>query len=377
MVSTNYEKYLRKIKINQAFNNLPRYLKIRVRDALNQLNSKTFIERSISSPAYLNDLGVRKSNSPMISYKLLQKKCSVGPFALQDLLEDISSISKDSLGSFLDSYILVTGDYEAIYQAMNDLQIDFKKISDYRTLINIGSTFAAHLDHRAVNFFAQAALVTSNIEKQIVALHRQAAYLIKRSDNTTTALEKLNELINLIAKVPTNWKRQIYTALADNLYALLIVQKGLTQTNISTITYLLMNAESLVDSLPEFKKYDSNDPLIQQAGRYRSQVEMNYAQILIDSNKITQAIKVLSNNLTLVISSSPDYMAEASATLGYAYFLNGEFSKSICHLKDALQEFNRIGALSEAKVTQENLIAALYRNGSVNEANKLFETLAE
>lgn len=103
---------------------------------------------------------------------------------------------------------------------------------------------------------------------------------------------------------------------------------------------------------------------------------MNYAQILIDSHKITQAIQVLSNNLTLVVNSSPDYTAEASATLGYAYFLNGEFSKSITHLKDAYQEFKRIGALSEAKVTQENLVAALYRNGNINEATDLFKTLA-
>lgn len=218
--------------------------------------------------------------------------------------------------------------------------------------------------------------MTKDIEKQIVALHRQAAYLIKRSNDTTIALEKLNELILLISKVSKNWKRQIYTALADNLYALLIVQQGLTQTNVSTITYLLLNAESLIDSLPEFENYNPEDTLIQQASRYHSQVEMNYAQILIDSNKITQAIQVLSNNLRIVLSKSPDYVAEATATLGYTYFLNGEFSKSILYLKDAFQEFSRIGALSEARVTQENLVAALYRNGDVDEANILFKTLA-
>lgn len=368
-------EYLTNIKCDKNFNTLPTYLRIRVVDAIKQLNSPFFIERTIQSPTYLNDLGVRKSKSPMMAYKILLETCPVGTFPFGDLSHDLKSLDINWLGSYLDSYVLITGNYDLAYQALKSSNIPIAKITDYTTLINIGSTFAAVLDSQALNYFSAAYSVTSNPENKVVALHRQAAYLVKREHNKSKSLQKLHELVQQISNIPEGWKRQIFMALADNLFALQIVKAGLTENNVATIIYLLKNAETLVDSLTDFKTFNKTEPLTEQAQRYRSQIEMNYAQILIGNHQLTAAINVLSNNLTHVSSNAPDYLCEAFATLGYALYLNHDFPSAISNLKSGLSEYMAQGALNEANQDKRILIAASYKNGDIEYASKLFNTL--
>lgn len=285
-------------------------------------------------------------------------------------------IDSNMLGSYLDAYILITGDYDLAYKALNKADISFENVTNYTALINIGSTFAAELDSKCLEFFESAYSVTNNVENKVVALHRQAAYLVKRSSDTSAATKKLHELVEQISVISVGWRRQIYMALANNLFALLIVKQGLNKVNVATITYLLMGAETLVDSLPEFNNYDRDNSLIQQSQRYRSQIEMNYAQILIDSHQLPLAIKVLSNNLKHVSVEAPDYLCEAFATLGYAYYLKQDYPASISNLQQALREYSKQGALHEAANTKEILIAAMFKNGDTECAGKLFNSLS-
>jgi len=377
MKDTKFMSYLVNVKASENFDILPTFLRLRVEDAIKQLNSPAFIDRSISSPTYLNDLGVRKSKSPAMGYEILKSICSFGDFSFQDLLSDLCTIEVNSIGSFLDAYVLITGNYHFAYEGLKKSDVSFDKITDYTTLINIGSAFAAELDFKALDFFKEAGAVTESIENKVVALHRQAAYLIKRSNDKTKSVEKLRELVQQISEIPEGWRRQIYMALADNLYALLIVKSGMSEVNVTTIIYFLMNAETLVDSLPEFENYSDTDALVQQAQRYRSQIEMNYAQILIDNHQLEKAIDVLSRNLDHVSMTAKDYLCEAFATLGYAYYLNKDFTASISNLQDALGEYNRQGALHEAEEAKKILIAATFKSGDVTSAGDLFKTLTK
>lgn len=81
MQKINFVNYLASIKKNRNFGLLPKFLRIRVENAEKQINSITFLKRPISSPTYLNDLGVRKFQSPAMGYKVLKKVCSVGTFS--------------------------------------------------------------------------------------------------------------------------------------------------------------------------------------------------------------------------------------------------------------------------------------------------------
>lgn len=372
MKETFLSNYISEILKSSNYHEIPDFMKHRLHYAYDQLQEKKSLKRTIDSPTYLNDLGVRKAKSPEIGFEILKKICNIKFLTFDQLNTDINTINEEFLDIYLDSYILISGDFPNIYKALKLIEHKLIKIKNYKTLIFIASAYAAELDDKSIIFFNLAYENTTDDEKKVVAIHRKAAFLIKRTQKHNDTLLVLQQLVSLIEKISISWKRQIYMALANNLYALELVHSGLNDLNKSSIIYFLLNAKCLIDSLPAFKGYDKSNELIDEAMRYRSQVEMNYAQILIDNKQISESVEVLKSNLKYVSINSKDYLPEAESTLGYAYYLNKDYVSSIDILEKSLKHYKKIGALYEENEVTQNLIAALYKNGNIDASKKLF-----
>ena len=95
---------------------------------------------------------------------------------------------------------------------------------------------------------------------------------------------------------------------------------------------------------------------------YRSQIAINYAQLLQNEGNYKGAVAFLERNLEQVQKDSPEYMPEALAAAGYACYMNGQFSDAVEHLQKAVDLFDGIGEIMGKKTATEILISSLEKS---------------
>lgn len=369
-MKTEFENYINSIELQAVTNSIeiPEYYQTRLDIAKDRItnteSSKSF--RPVSAPAFLNDLGVRKFDDPSMSFLDILKKVKFDPFSHAALYRDLDSLSGSELGRYLDAYILVTGDYDRLYEwAVKNIEGLFNTGS-YSTLIYLGGLFAAEKDDRATKFFDQAMDSDEIIERKIVALHRKIAYLVKRTD--TDPSPYFFDMLTLIERIPSVVNRNVYYALSDNLYALVATKQGAPK---QFIYQLLFSAESLIDSFLALQTNNEMVELVSEAKRYRGQVEINLANILFYDGKINESLNTLASNLKYAEKENQDYVPEANATYAYILYKTGvstNLDESVKFAKRAVKEYEQIGALHSANNARKTLIAGLYKTGAEKSA---------
>ncbi|MCF6166316.1 Hypothetical protein LROSL1_2314 [Furfurilactobacillus rossiae] len=357
------------------FDETPKYFQARINLANEEFLQNVHLPRTIKAPAILNDLGVRKAESPLEAYRYVRKMHNSLPENLDYILQaDFPKIDLDTVSIYLDMYVLISGDFDGAYTETLKRIPELLKLTDYRSLILVGSLFAAESDAHAVDFFDLASNNTDRVEQRIVALHRKEAYLLKRTENWKNSLVGFDQLLGGIDQLPSGWRKNVYMALADNLYALYIVMQN-SKDSLVTAKYLLTNAGILIDELSKIDGYDPNDQLADEAYRYRSQVEMNMAQLLVEQHKKSDALLLLQSNAQFVQKYSPNYEAEAQATLGYLYYLNDKYASAVSSYQNAIAQYESDGAFHESEHVKKLLIAAFYKNGQKTQAEKMYSEI--
>ncbi|GKT04628.1 hypothetical protein [Furfurilactobacillus entadae] len=140
------------------------YLKTYVETALNKLNSSKyentafserlevaaallkgvpFEERSSRAPFFLNDLGVRFTESPREFAAWNSDKIDVTLPTSNEILDDLMKFNIDKLHYLLDAVVLITGDYDSVVQAVLQRKQEILSKGSYEALIYSGTAVAS------------------------------------------------------------------------------------------------------------------------------------------------------------------------------------------------------------------------------------------
>lgn len=99
---------------------------------------------------------------------------------------------------------------------------------------------------------------------------------------------------------------------------------------------------------------------IQEAerGRYRSQVEINLAQLEMANGDLSGALRRLEDNVEEARASAPEYVSEALNSAGYVHYLDGSFDRSIELLREAEELVKREASPVRLELIRKMLTAA-------------------
>lgn len=135
----------------------------------------------------------------------------------------------------------------------------------------------------------------------------------------------------------------------------------------------VMKNKNYYELIERDNKTQKNISLLEQAKRYRGQINNNLAQMMIMNDRLVESNDILYENYQFMIKNSPDYLAEAAYMLANSFYHLKDYQKTIKYASIATKEFDKIGSVMGRMNTDQLLIAALYKNQELNEANQLFK----
>lgn len=173
-------------------------------------------------------------------------------------------------------------------------------------------------------------------------------------------------------KIDNKHNQQIYKALYNNLTALHYVHK---KVDYNIIENTLIDAKLFIDGLLYKGKSEADPSLLEQSKRYRGQINNNLAQIMIIKNHFRKANEILNENYQFMIHNATDYTAEAAYMLVNSFYHLEDYKKTINYSFIARKGFEKIGAITGRRNTDQLFISALYKNQQMDEANDLYNQL--
>lgn len=321
--------------------------------------------RTVTLPYLLNDLGVRRSKSPSLLAEAVATKAGVKIPSTEMLTEDLSMCNIESFADLSDAVVLCTGDYDAVANAVMNRKVELIQHRDYVSLVYSGTAIAEPHPQEAISFFQQASKCAHNDMDAIIALHRAAATALKRVHDYPKATDFIRQIME--HPVSTLVEELKKYALANNLYALLLIMDTSKCSQDYAKDMITLNAHlecsCIIDDTCKCSHIVKSE-----AARYRSQIAINYAQLLQNEKDYKGAAAFLEKNIEQVQKDSPEYMPEALAAAGYACYLSGQFADAIEHLQKAVGLFDDIGEIVGKKTATEILISALEKSGRSTEA---------
>ncbi|RAN57478.1 hypothetical protein B8A40_06515 [Dolosigranulum pigrum] len=367
------QTYLCDIIKSINIDNVPPLVAIRLQKGLEQLKSGETTSRPIEAPQFLNDLGVRKNTDAKHIADIYLNTVGIDHVKVKD---DIVELNINDVGLYLDIYILLTGDYDVISESVTDRISEYPNITDYSGAIYLASYLAALGDDHGIELFDYARkLGEKNSHQVLSALHRKVTYIIKRKTISNDVENILQEYLSTINMVDNLAHKNIYLALFNNLVALYLLKIGLNRSSGVTITTLLDNALLLIDDA--VFNSDADNFIKNQGTRYRSQIVINKAQMLVKEEKIGQAIQLLTENVVYVEKHAEEYLPEVIGSLAYAYFLNQDYSQAVSYCYQSIDAYQQLGMIGSVLIMKKVLISSLYKLKLFDKAKHVLETLEE
>lgn len=324
--------------------------------------------RTMSAPCYVSDLGVRKFLDPSVFYKSHIQIAELKRISESSLSNFVRESNIYHLKRVIDAVVLFFGDYDAVYKVICERKSDIVDANDYTLLIYCGTVAAACRDRGCLEYFDAAERVASNCTDSYAAAHRAAAFEIKRMEDPRSGLSRL-------ASARDKYLNQ------DNSCRLL--DEGLMY-NLMALAYMKMGdfrvGESIEHSADRFicienygSKFDVDT--LSRAGRYRSQVAINRAQLQVQENKPKEARATLFDNVKFARDCSYEYLPEALAEYSYVAYLDGQYLQALEVAEEAFWRLQQIGSLRAVRSIREILVACFYRLGLHDKAKRLAEIL--
>lgn len=327
--------------------------------------------RSVASPYFVTDLGVRKFDDPAIFYiEHLKLSMVEDEFSTAGIYELLDEVEMEALADFIDAVILFTGNYSSVAGWISGNVERLVARADYRCLINAGTVVAAMANSLALPLFDQASKLASNVNDAYSAQHRAAAFEIKKLHQPQNGIIRLEKFARILGEAQPTARVQLDLALLSNLKALADIEGGTGQESDS-----LRQAEEKLEILNENLRV-SDSSIYSRGVRYRSQIAINRAQIEVSSGNYPEACRILSCNVDDARSGAYDYLSEALGEYAYALFLNNEFDKSLRTANEAFWHNYYIGGIAGMRMVRDIGIASLYKMGELGKAEELC-TVAE
>ncbi len=325
-----------------------------------------FSGRSVGAPYYVTDMGVRLFDDPRLFYDAHLKLANTEAIPRSALKDFIHKSKLDNLKHRIDAAILFFGDYETVIDAIRERSSEILGSGDYELLIYCGVVTGACGDVKAIEFFDEAECVAHNPTNAYAAAHRSAAFEIKKLSASNKALQRLN-IAGERYVCSNNFRQILDQALMYNLMALGYLKLG----DPRSAEFMVKACECLESSSVCREDFDLDT--WSMAGRYRSQIAINQAQLRVASSKPLDALKILKDNIRFIYEESYEYFPEALAEYCYVMYLNEEYDAVLDIGPDAFWRFQQIGSLSAMKSVREIMAACHFKLGSEGKAERVVE----
>lgn len=323
--------------------------------------------RSLAAPIYITDLGIRRIVDPKIFYQAHCKICSITPATDTEITAGLVSTPINRLKEALDAAILFFGNYDAASTAITTRKNEILEDHNPELLSAAGTISAATSTQDSELFFTKAVSLAANYSDSYIYSHRLAATLIKRQHRINDAIKILDTQFT-ICNQRNNVEKEL--ALLFNLKALAVLMRDKN----------IIDAMELVNSSLEMLEYTINnqsysDDSLSRLCRYRSQVHINKAQLLLKIGKQQEAATLLENNLHYTAQHSHEYIGEAAASLALTYYLSKDYPSASRTSIYAIIKLSEIGAISALAASRRVFIASQSKIGNIQEATRTLHLL--
>ncbi len=351
-----FENYIREIYNSKQYNSTEKPFRDRVEFAIAFFETgKLKTKRTLSTPCFLTDLGVRKSASPRVLSKKSLNILKLEEFSDEEIQCELKNAEINSFGTLIDLIVLLTGKYEPIKDIIHLRKNELLMLDDYETLLNVGTLLASIGDKEAILYFNSIRREKSDNVSFIIAQHRSAVTQLKRGKQFNVVYNKLNEMMNFEELNST--EELLIIALINNLTPLIQLIENKKITTKEHLLYNLILKSASLHCTSIISSVCSNQ-IKSQAARYRSQININRAQLLNLNNENSKAVEILEINLTEVENYANEYLCEALACLSYSYYINKEYELAIKYGRSAITEYEKIGDFQAIIATREVLIGS-------------------
>lgn len=326
-------------------------------------------DRTISTPFYLTDLGVRRFDDPSLFLNANLKL--IGTESLSDPECDLNlskSIPAQGLGDFLDSYILIVGDYDFAARVVIERMGDILVSGNANTLISAGVLAASIGDVSARDLLFEAANSSKTPMNRFMALHRLAAAEIKRFNAPSEGIAILERIENEIASTERDGiisigDAEALRAVVSNLRALAWIR--------------LKDFKNAVGDISRSMSIHTTDELrtltIDESARYGAQIRINVAQTQLQRGLLEDGVQTLTENVAYCRANSIEYVGEALSALSYGLYIAGDYRQAISTANDAASEIAFQASPTRLRAARNIAIASLAKLDDLSKASAYLE----
>lgn len=336
---------------------------------------KSLNERTIYAPYYLNDLGIGLSSSPRIFMNEIAKENDISMPSTEGIVAELMNVKIDKLGLWLDTVVLITGDFKAAYLVSEARKSEIIKSKNCDLFIYSGSAASAmRKPEIGAEFFEYAVKYAPSTIDSVIAKHRYLVTKLKRERNFELFDKKiLNLLFNDVMQLEEKDKLQVIP-LVDNLLALRMLMGNDVKADNLVNSVLLFNAQKILNH----SKNDTYDQsYINQSVRYQSQISINQVQVLHSLGKHKEAVEVLEANLKQVKKYSKEYVSEVLGALSYALYIAERYLDAVKYGKAAILEYAKVGNTTGIATTRQVLVGSYSKLGNKSEIKNEIHFLKE
>lgn len=328
-------------------------------------NKQNTTSRGLNAPFYLTDLGVRKSDSPKRYASLVASILNVNLPDQQDVLNEMLSISIDSLDKWFDIVMLLTGDYEVICHTIIKRKKEILSSQHLRLLLFSGTALSACNDEKYRDFFNAASYIENeSFEEKVILQHRLAVSELKRSKN----VQSFNTIVsNILSNYDMSKSEEFWVVLGllNNLSGLAQVKDHSTP---SILTLTMVNADCILNAaLKKEQDVTKADMIL----RYLGQVAINRSQLAMANNDLQSAIDIMKISLKRNLDAGSLYAGEAYGILSVMEFKGSRFEDALLHADKARVVFKQIGDISAMEASYKITIGSLSKMNMVEKAMNL------
>ncbi|MDY6056115.1 hypothetical protein [Micrococcus sp.] len=285
-------------------------------------------ERTIQTPTFLTDLGLRKFTDASDFYEL----SITSNKHLQDIYKnrpphptvDKKIFGDEFIADTLDALVLLWGDYESASNIAVSLKDYLKDESrSYKLLTYAAGLISEKNSKYSEVLYERAYTFTSSAANKMVAKLRRCALVLKKERDPGRALLMLEELENWIY-VQRGFS-EINESDMDTMTAMTLNLKSLAQircNDINAAWETIARARSLV------KVEDLSAMGRSEALRYRTQITGNAARLAWLMGKESAAASLWEENYKQAKYEDNYSISETTFGLAYGSYLMGDYSRS-------------------------------------------------
>lgn len=249
----------------------------------------------------------------------------------------------ETLGSHLDHFILLTGDYECAAKAASKRLCEIAEYGNLTTVIHAGTALAAVSNPEMIDAFTVSSRHFSQCDRLLLD-HRTSIAYTKRLNQPQEGLHRFRLIIEEAKQCDPhgdNCRISQVQALARNGIALVLNQAG----DFLRTVHHLEQAIKLLDTTKNRALSENNS----ETNRYLAQFRINLAQVHLSFGAKKLALSYLQENLEHCKLHATDYVGEALSALAYLEYLRNQYSNAVNHSMDALRLRVANGELAASK----------------------------